>query len=255
MSQEPTVSSRLNSLKGFARQHPAAVLTVAGCVGYFAAHGYFTGRAQVLGVPFNFTPSTNGYVEVFLASAIFTVVSLAGILACGVADRISESKPSLGVAFGIGYIIFVVVFAAVALLVVSFRQWLFDLYEPLLPLLVYGLITCGAGWLSFRICKSMASTLLFAGIALIGLYLVMTFLGEQVEQDRTNWQIASTNNEHFIVAGHRGDLLMVAPLVSTSPPTYLKQFRYLDIRTPDLRLQKIEFEEMVREKAPRISLP
>lgn len=255
MSQEPATSSPLISLKGYAPQHPAAVLTVAGCVGYFATHGYFTGRAQALGIPFSFALSKSGYIEVFLVSAIFTVVSLAGILSSGAAVKISETKPRLGGAFSIGYVVCVAGFAAAALLIASFRQWLFGLYEPLLPLFVYALITCGSAWLFFRICKSTAPSLLFAGIALVGLYLMMAWVGGHAEQNRTSWQVASINNEYFIVAGHRGDMLLVAPLVSTSPPTYLKQFRYMDLKTPDLRVQKVELKEMVRKEAPRISLP
>jgi len=249
---EPIYLSRLRSLGSYAKAHPSVALAAAGGLGYFLAHGYFGGKASVWGVPFGFSWSTGGYVELALFTAVFVVIGMASLIPTAAGIKAVEKSPRLELGFMIGYPLLVIAFIAVMCSVAGFRRWVFGLYEPLLPVVATVSITIAATLLCVRLCKHLRWSLLFAGIALIGLYFLMFWFGADVEQKRSSWRIASTGNTHYVVAGRGSEHLLVAPLISTSPPTYVKAFRYLDILTPDLKVQTVRWKEMVRQDGPGV---
>jgi|GEM_PF-6820280 len=245
---------KIQALKSYLAKHPSLAMTIVGALGYAATHAYFQGMAKCLGVPFGFRLGPDGYVAAFLDFAMFASSVCAGIFMPIFLEKQSQ-KASDGVGFwGWIFIFSVIVFFVILWLLDDFRNWIFGLYIPLAPsLILFGIV---AGLLSILSKCRKLPVLAYAFFLLpVFVYFLIYSLGYWKETERNWWRIATVGDDYYVVAGYSGGSLLVAPLVSTEDPEYVRQFQYISIDEPGLLIQSQRFNDMCRTDPDPVTIP
>lgn len=238
-------------------RHPGLVLPAISAVSYLAVAGYYAGRARAFGVPFGFSFGAAQYIEPLIHFVIFAVTCFGG-LAVGVfchnaadshVNKQLQGRPRWVWIFT--YLFIVAVFVGLEVLV-----WLI-FPTPLATVVGFVVVAGLTGFSAVLLYLGRRSAVWLAlgsGIAILVVFFTMQFFGEQIERQRVQWTVATVGSDHFLVAGLDSDSLLVTPLISTDPPTYVKTFHYIRRDAPGLSLQRAEFVDMVRLTPNRVAV-
>jgi len=240
------------SMARIASKHDAYVLAAISAAGYLMTRCYYKGIAANLGLPFDPSIDTGAYASFFMTLVIFGAASAIGLTLGAKTVEHSEDKPIRS------WVIAAIVIIGVAItlwLSLSAWRWLIKYVSLVLPAVIIGVLIWGGSLAVINHRFSIATRAIAAGITLALLCSLMFWVGVYTDTHRSSWRLATINNQHYVVVGHTSDWLIVAPLVSTSPPTYIKRFQYLKQGDPELRLQNATLQRMKRHSPRPIQIP